>query len=437
VLLLFITLNGWFAFWLLRTWGVAAWPAFLAGLMAQSLPFVAQEMGVLQLAALFGLLWPLLFLSRFFHEAGWGRPTWSTGLALALGPPAAFFTCGYYGLFGLIFWPAAFLAQLRRAHVNIKTAGRLAAIGLLALGLTAPFLWAQQHRLVNNGLSRSQTTIKNNSAQPADYVHFLDTNVLYGQWLGLPAGTGQRLFPGMGLAALAAVGLWGRRARRVKLYLAAGVLLALLLSLGLRFEAGGTAPYRWLQQTVPGYTHLRSPFRFAAVVQLHLALLAGFGLHNLAGWLPRASKTAAALLATLAMVEALALPLPLTAAPVYNQPPAWATWLNRQPLPRRIVILPFAPGSKAADFEPTTRWMLHLRGFEGDMLNGYSGFFPADHARLRQVLADFPSPAGVGLLRAMGVQCVVAHHRLPGMAGDVWRAAYQEDVAGVSVYCFR
>ena len=74
------------------------------------------------------------------------------------------------------------------------------------------------------------------------------------------------------------------------------------------------------------------------------------------------------------------------------------------------------------------------------MLNGYSGFFPADHARLRQALADFPSPPGVGLLQAMGVQCVVVHHRLPGAPARPeidpnWPLTYQDNATGANIYC--
>src|SRR6185503_2334332 len=51
LVILFLTLNGWFAYWLLRSWGLPDLPCLLAGLLTQSLPFVAQEMGVLQLIA--------------------------------------------------------------------------------------------------------------------------------------------------------------------------------------------------------------------------------------------------------------------------------------------------------------------------------------------------------------------------------------------------
>jgi hypothetical protein len=46
------------------------------------------------------------------------------------------------------------------------------------------------------------------------------------------------------------------------------------------------------------------------------------------------------------------------------------------------------------------------------MLNGYSGFFPADHTRVRERLQKFPTPAGLELLRTKGIQYVVVYHHL-------------------------
>ena len=68
MVLLFLTLTGWFAAALLRGGGLSPLAAFLGGLLAQGLPFIAQEMGVLQLIALFGLLWSLYFLNRLLAE---------------------------------------------------------------------------------------------------------------------------------------------------------------------------------------------------------------------------------------------------------------------------------------------------------------------------------------------------------------------------------
>jgi hypothetical protein len=365
-------------------------------------------MGVLQLIAIFGFLWSLLFLSRFLSSQ-----RWQDGLCLALGTPVTFLTCGYYGLYSLFFLPLAFAFQLRPEQFRLKVVGQLLAIGLISLVLTLPFVWAQHRQLEIYHFSRSPQTIEGNSARLEYYQNVLDHNLLYSKILGLESGQGQRLFPGLGLMGLAGLGLFGRQHPRIKIYLILAVALALLLSLGLRFNVGGIKPYQWIRDYVPGFAQLRSPFRFAMLVQLHLALLAGFGLANLGRWVPSRYKLLSLGAAALAIFEALALPLPLQELPPSREPASWQAWLNEQERDNTgtshlmIVMLPFAQSSKVEDFEQTTRWMLANRLLRGDMLNGYSGFFPADHGHVRDEMLNFPTPASIQLLRQKGIDYVV------------------------------
>jgi hypothetical protein len=436
LVILFLTLNGWFAYWLLRNWELPVVPALLGGLLMQSLPFVAQEMGVLQLIAVFGFLWSLLYLHRFLAHSSPAshRPLpvthfasphrWQNGLCLALGTPVTFLTCGYYGLFSLFFLPLAFIFQFRPEHLRPKFGGQLILIGLLALILTLPLLWMQRQQLAGYNFTRSTQTIENNSAKLEYYRNFLDHNLLYGQLLGLKSKLGQRLFPGFGLMGLAVLGLFGSQQRRVKLYCLVAVGLALLLSLGLRLDLGEWQPYEWIRQNVPGFAQLRSPFRFAVLAQVHLALLAGFGLFNLGQWFRPHEKVFPILAAGLALFEALALPLPLQVVPELQTSLPWQVWLNEQgasepgaaplgsALSLEIVILPFASSNKVEDFEQTTRWILLNRHFRGAMLNGYSGFFPPDHAHVRELMLQFPTEAGLQLLHEKGIDYVVVYHGL-------------------------
>lgn len=449
LVILFLTLNGWFTFWLLRNWRLPPLPSLLAGLLMQSLPFVAQEMGVLQLVAIFGFLWSLFYLNRFLASAS---PSWRSGLCLALGSPVAFLTCGYYGLFSLFFLPLAFIFQVRRGHLNLKTAVQLGGVALLALALTLPFVWAQHRELEIYHFSRSAQTIEDNSAKLSYYRDFLDYNLFYSRILGLKSAQGQRLFPGLGLMVLAGLGLFGGQQKRVRLYLLVAVGLALLLSLGLRLNVGGVQPYQWIREWAPGFAQLRSPFRFAMLVQLHLALLAGFGLHNLSQWLRWSPKLLPGGVAALAIFEMLALPLPLQPVPIQTEATPWQAWLNEyarsgathfQSAPRpKIVILPFAQSSKVEDFEQTTRWILANRFFQGDMLNGYSGFFPADHAHVRDEMLKFPTSSGLQLLQKKGIEYLVVYHHLantpsPQTLETYLTRLYEDERAGVAVYALK
>ena len=410
--LLFLTLNGWFAFCLLKVWGASNLVAIFAGLIMQSLPFIAQEMGVLQLVAIFGYLWTLFFLDRFLAQIRQGGPNKRNTVGLALGLPVTLFTCGYYGLFSLLFLPILLLTQIQRQQLKLTLLKQLTIVATLSLALTAPFLWAQHKTLSNHGFTRSEKVIATNSAQPDNYVQFLDYNVLYGQMFAVESDSPQRLFPGFMLVLLAGIGLYGQRRSRVKVYLVTVAIFALLLSMGLNLQIGTTQPYQWLRDYYPGFAQLRSPYRFAVLVQIHLALLAGFGLLNFERWAKNGGRVAGAVCTGIILLEALALPMPLQAVPVAQSNMPWQSWLNQQNQTPTLVMVPFAASSRAADYEQTVRWMLEGREFEAQMLNGYSGFFPEYHANLRQQMQSFPSRHSIDLLQKMDVDYVIVRHGL-------------------------
>ncbi len=432
----FLSLNGWFAYWLMRGWGVSTFAAFGTGLLMQALPFVAQEMGVLQLIALFGILWSLRFLQQ-----------WSTCptnrnramIGVALGTPITFFTCGYYGLFSLFFLPLALLTQTQKRRIAPQFFVHLLVISLLTILLTGPFLWSQQQQLANFGFNRSPQTIENNSAKPIFYTYTLDYNLIYGQLFGREPQPGQRLFPGLGLLFLAGLGLFGIRGYRAKIYLILAISLALLLSFGLRFEIGEIQPYQWTRDYVPGFAQLRSPFRFAVFAQLHLVLLAGFGLHNLNQWPGVRHSPMFLFLLGFGIIEALALPLPLHPVAQTRVPQAWQVWLNEESPEARIVMLPFAPESGVAHFEQTTRWMLTNHHLTGAMVNGYSGFFPPDHRQLRAQMLAFPSKESIEFLRRKAINFVVIDETALSAPSSLdvnifLRQVYEDKQNQISVY---
>jgi hypothetical protein len=144
----------------------------------------------------------------------------------------------------------------------------------------------------------------------------------------------------------------------------------------------------------------------------------------------------------LAVFESLALPLPLQALPALAAPTPWQAWLNEPGETPAVVLLPFARSSKVEDFEQTVRWMLANHYFRGDMLNGYSGFFPTDHAQVRAEMLKFPTAAGIELLHQKRINYVVVYHGLADAPPSEVIASqlplvFHDELTNVAVYALR
>lgn len=78
VLWAMLTLNGVGARLVMRRMGAAEGAATLGGLLGVALPFVAQDLGLLQLAAVFPVFFALAALIQFHERPAW-RPALATG----------------------------------------------------------------------------------------------------------------------------------------------------------------------------------------------------------------------------------------------------------------------------------------------------------------------------------------------------------------------
>jgi hypothetical protein len=169
-------------------------------------------------------------------------------------------------------------------------------------------------------------------------------------------------------------------------------LAAFALSLGPTVTTGGRAigagPYAWLYAHIPGFDGLRVPARFAVLVALFLAVLAGFGarvLESMAagGRLPLA-------IGILFLVEATAAPLELNQTFrdfAYRRPPdrllsgaeTPAIYRAVAALPADAVLAEFPFGSEPWEvrymFYSTTHWRRLVNGFSGGRPRSY-----AEHA---------------------------------------------------------
>jgi hypothetical protein len=103
------------------------------------------------------------------------------------------------------------------------------------------------------------------------------------------------------------------------------------------------------------------------------------------------------------------------------------------------VLLPFAASNAVADFEQTTLWMLESRYFRGQMLNGYSGFFPPSHVELRQQMLQFPTGEAIDFLCKLQVNYLIVYQNLPNAPQDTevqkyLPLVYQDQINRVAIY---
>jgi hypothetical protein len=232
------------------------------------------------------------------------------------------------------------------------------------------------------------------------------------------------LFPGLAISVLVVFGVLGSvLSRKLRIGLAAGVVLCALLSLGVRNVDGlrrYLTPYRLLFDFAPGWDGVRTPGRINTLTSLGLALLAGAGVCVIVRILEgrrgtRFAHAAAGALVVVILIEGLG---PLT-HPRVAPPPA-------------VVRLESAP-------------QLHLpAGFGDDLgysylttagfpltVNGAGGFDPTGYDALREQIADFPDARSVAALRTLGVRTVLLH---PGAAvGTRWEDAASKSVSGLGV----
>lgn len=168
-------------------------------------------------------------------------------------------------------------------------------------------------------------------------------------------------------------------------------ILAAWLSLGPRPHAmgervWGIGLYSWLYEHVPGFDAARVPSRFAMLVTLFLAVLAGLGAHAIARrW--RAGRAAALALAAVFMYQAVMTPFAinrtfggggaLETPPGRVMPAAHAPGVYRyaQRLPTGAVIVEFPFGDMAYELRYVYYSSVHWRR----ILNGYSGIFPPSY----------------------------------------------------------
>lgn len=381
LVVLALCLNGLAGNALARRLGAEPRAALVAGVLVQTVPFLFDQLGVVQLL----MLWPVLFAIDqllAWAAAPTARNAVATGTLVAVGS----LTCSYHAaLFAIA--AVITLPLLVRRTWRAQWRRRLGTglLGVLACCLLAlPFVVGQQRRLA--GTAWTAATIRDGSASWADLA---------------PGGAH---WPGAALVGLAAIGVFLRRSSRATWFIVGLVVVATLLSTGLRGSLFGWHPYEVLVDHLDAVARMRSPFRAMALAQVLLAVLAAPAIEKV--WHER--RVVRAIVAALVVLAVATLDLgpgPVVALP--DPSTGWVDWLERHP-GGSVAMMPMPVTRPVEAFEPTAAWMLLALDHGHPLLNGYTGFFPAGDREMRQRMATFPDAATVDELRARGVRYVVA-----------------------------
>lgn len=456
--LLILALNGYSAHCLFRRLGHLPWLAFCGGVMSQTLPFVIWQFGVVQLTTLFGIYWTIHAVLDLLQIACAEPPEISTneingtiqrprfsGLRLGTAFGLTYLACNYWGLFLTLLLIPCSICLWNRRLMDVSFWKDILLAGTVALLLIGPFAWLQKSLAYQHGwqISRTDEMIYGLSARCRDH-----TDVpweTWTAWLEFPEEKRTNIWAlgGGGLKLLlipaGCIATWAHLRRRrwgVFALMFGGLAFGLSLGPTVRFAEGipligQVNPYRVLQDYVPGFSLIRSPFRFAVFVQLvavwlslealdllnplrwttsrkwttsqspdvdltgtrwlihwSKALTHREGWKSIASWIP---LVAASTIITLEVVPPIAR---MYSLPTREGLPIWVMWLrDSADANASVACLPFPRGNQVYDYEETTLWMYWGTFHSRPLWNGYSGFFPKTYNDLRDALDIYQMPA--------------------------------------------
>jgi hypothetical protein len=393
--------NGMLSCRCARALGVERLPALLAGVLMVAMPFLAKMQGELPVLLIGGTLATLDGAVRFGRD---GR-TLHAGIA-GVGLVAQALTSLQLSLFSFLFAAAAGLVALAQRRFDRGSALRLGGTALVT-ALVVYFIVREPMRIHQQlGFHRDAELTQSLSANVGDFF-----SRPQGALIPFPpsedvAAFTEGLFPGLVLFVLAAYGVirpTDAARRPWRWYFVGACIAAFLLSLGLNFSVFGWVPFQALR-SLPGFGEVRSVFRCAVFLQMHLAVLAGLGLSAI--WrryaeAPRsaggeARGTSRARGATLAVgllgaLENLSVPARLLPLPAPRAD--WTRYLAAQPPDTVLAHVPFPSGRDVEDLAPEAWRMYAQIDHQRSLVNGYSSYFPALHREFMFAMgSQFPHP---------------------------------------------
>lgn len=403
-LILSLTLNGLLTSRLLNQLHVSRIARHITGAAVVLLPMVHDQLDVLQLVPLWPTLWTwtaLIALSQTIRLQPSSGTTLGRALRQGLELGVAIFLAAACSIHHFLFLS---LLLTCTGWILIPPGlwrrwlpGALVALSI-ALLLLMPILLPMSSRLRGRHFERTDSAITQLSARAEDLLKVSPSALIR------TPGVAQRgawfLCPGwvrLVLAGIAVGSLWHRPpnlSRRQILFLTALAGCAALWSMGTNLVFLGWKPWTTLSSLVPGFSSIRSVFRFGYFFQLALLLLSGIGLDQLVQRL-RKSAGPSALRCFMGMILGAVMifevpPDKIRAVPVPSADESlpWLDFLQTHRSDGKgVLLLPYPATSAVDQYAATTRWMIQctLRGIP--IANGYSGFFPESHFRRQQQLA--------------------------------------------------
>ena len=438
VVILILSANALATYFLLRTWGAETIPAFLSGILGLTLPFVFNELGVLQLTAIYPILLAISLNTKYYRD----KKT-SDALLVGLFTALSFLTSGYYGIYLSIFLLLSIIFYLRKEDFSIK----LIRDGLLAVLLCSILIFptVSKQFSVSSEYSRSRKSIHLTSANLNDYrrLHKNTVGYNYTPWVDTSDNNKQRLYPGSALIALLLIYLAYARRNRVSReakYCICAAFIALVLSLGLKFNIGNWYPYDTFRNFYPGMANLRSPFRFAIMNQIFLLGIAGLSLNILWQDKKKLGKILALAFTTIGFIEVLTVPLRThkIEESVYTEP--WIQKLSELP-EGAVAMVPFPKNGRTKSHEISTIYMLQALEHGKKIFNGYSGYFPETYQNLANEMQSFPTEQSLIALKALGGKYIVIEnywlYRRPYAKNVVEEFGYKEVFKGSAKTIFQ
>ena len=420
--------------------------AVTAGILYGFHFYTFAEMGVLQLVAT--LFPPVTFLGlhQFFNSN-----RWSDAFLFYVGFLGCWYTCAYYGLFLSVF-VACFVIKFgyqKVLELESKTLIRGAVTAAITLVCLVPLIVGMQSAKTAMELSRPKLIVRILSTVLSDYLRIPQNSWLYGKILDI-GNPDRGIFLGVLLLCLAATGaisIFKARApkhiadkqladRRIKQRIQTALFpqhygffyifmagFAFWLSFGMALtptNATGLgvyriiawlSPYNLLYQFVPGFSSIRSSYRFSIFCTLFLAVLAGWGIL----WLSqRAGKRwgtiTVLLLLTATLFELWPSPLRLVKVPrsIEELPPIYQH-LKKLPADATLIELPLARGNSERQIETQARAVYYSTFHWLRITNGYSGFTPLANVQLNKIIAESTAETVLEAFKTIGIEYILTH----------------------------